>query len=105
MSIISDGFGEEPLWTPEGDAIIYRNVNKWIRVPITTEPEFKVGIPELEFEGPFLNVPGISWDTHPTERKYLVLMPENPQENVTELRVIENFDEFIKQRVPLPEAN
>jgi serine/threonine protein kinase/tetratricopeptide (TPR) repeat protein/WD40 repeat protein len=102
---ISNAFGEEPLWTPEGDAIVYRSKTKWFRVPVSGESDLVAGTPELEFEGPYLNVDGISWRAHPTERKYLVLMSGNRAENATELRVIENFDELVKQRAPLPEAN
>jgi len=50
---ISDDFGEEPIWSPKGDKLFYRNGDKWMVVSISTEPEFTHGPPKVFFEGPY----------------------------------------------------
>jgi Tol biopolymer transport system component len=46
---ISFDFGEEPIWSANGDELFYRNRDKWMAVSISTEPEFKAGTPEVVF--------------------------------------------------------
>ncbi|MHC4300176.1 MAG: protein kinase domain-containing protein [Planctomycetota bacterium] len=57
---ISNDFGEEPVWSPKGDKLFYRNGDKWMVVSISTEPEFAAGPPQVLFEGLYNNVPGVS---------------------------------------------
>jgi len=100
---ISDDFGEEPVWSPEGDELFYRNGDKWMVVSISTEPEFTAGTPQVLFEGPFNNVPDLSYDVAPDGR-FLVLQPEHDDSQVRELHVVANWFDELKRRVPSPEA-
>ena len=70
---ISDDFGEEQIFSPNGDELFYRNGDKWMVVSISTEPEFKPGTPQVLFEGPYKNVPGLSYDVVPDGQRFLVL--------------------------------
>jgi Tol biopolymer transport system component len=97
---ISDDFGEEPIFSPKGDELFYRNGNKWMVVSISTEPEFTPGTPQVLFEGPYNNVPGISYDVAPDGR-FLVLQPEYDDSEVRELHVVTNWFEELKRLVPL----
>ena len=51
-------------------------VNKWMVVSIPTEPEFKAGTPQVVFEGPYVNVSGLSYDVAPDGQRFLVLQPQ-----------------------------
>jgi serine/threonine-protein kinase len=104
VRLISDDFGEEPIWSPKGDELFYRNGDKWMAVSISTEPQFTSGIPQVLFEGPFNNVSGISYDVAPDGQRFLVLQPQYDDSQVRELRVVTNWFEELKQLVPLPEA-
>jgi Tol biopolymer transport system component len=53
---------EEAHWSVEGDAVIYRSMGEWWRVPLSFRPGPVPGTPELVMRGAFLNVPGKSWD-------------------------------------------
>jgi serine/threonine-protein kinase len=96
---ISDNFGSEPTFSPNGDELFYRNGDKWMVVSISTTPEFTAGTPQVLFEGPYNNVPGISYDVAPDGR-FLVLQPAYDDSEVRELHVVTNWFEEVKRLVP-----
>jgi len=98
---ISDDFGEEPIWSPKGNELFYRNGDKWMVVSISTEPEFAAGTPQVLFEGPYNNVPGLSYDVAPDGQRFLVLQPEYDDSQVKELHVVTNWFEELKRLVPI----
>ncbi len=94
---ISNGGGEEPVWTSTGREIIYRYGNQWWKVDVITEEGFiQPAAPKLLFEGPYLNCPGPSFDIAPDNR-LLVLKPVTLQHSSTELVIIENWFEELKR--------
>jgi len=97
---VSDGFGEEPIWSPTGDELYYRDGDKWMAVSISTEPEFATGVPRLLFEGPYLNVPGRSYDISPDGQRFVVLEPEHDDSAVQQIHVVLNWFEELKRLVP-----
>ena len=99
---ISFGLGEEPIWSPKGDELFYRSNNKWMVVSISTESEFKAGTPQLLFEGPYLNVSGMSYDIAPDGQRLLVLKSQYDDSQVRELHVVANWFEELKRLVPSP---
>jgi len=100
---ISYDLGEEPIWSPNGDELFYRSVNKWMVVSISTEPEFKAGTPQVVFEGPYINVSGLSYDVAPDGQRFLVLQPQYDDSQIRELHVVTNWFEELKRLVPSPE--
>jgi Tol biopolymer transport system component len=99
VRLISDNFGEEPIWSPKGDELFYRNGDKWMVVSISTEPGFTAGMPRVLFEGPFNNVSGISYDVAPDGQRFLVLKPEYDDSQVRELNVVTNWFKELKRLV------
>ena len=51
--MVSAEGGGEPVWSPDGDELFYRNGDKMFSVDIDTVPELRVGRPELLFEKRF----------------------------------------------------
>ena len=102
--MISNGFGEEPIWSPKRDELFYRSVNKWMVVSISTEPEFKAGTPQEVFKGSYINIGGLSYDVAPDGQRLLVLKPQFDDSQIRELHVVTNWFEELKQLVPSPEA-
>jgi len=100
VSQISYDLGEEPIWSPNGDELFYRSVNKWKAVSISTKPEFKAGTPQVVFEGRYVNVSGLSYDVAPDGQRFLVLQPEYDDSEVRELHVVLNWFEELKRLVP-----
>lgn len=71
---------------------------------VNLEPEFKAGTPRLLFEGPYVNVGGLSYDVAPDGRRFLVLQPAGPDAApVTHLNVVLNWFEEVKRKAgPAP---
>jgi len=101
---ISSDFGEEAIWSASGDELFYRNRDKWMVVPISTEPEFDAGMPEVVFKGPYINVSGLSYDVTPDGQRFLVLKPQYDDSQVRELHIVTNWFEELKRLAPSPEA-
>ncbi|MHC4433292.1 MAG: protein kinase domain-containing protein [Planctomycetota bacterium] len=97
---ISREFGEEPVWSIRGDRLFYRNRSKWMVVSISTKPEFEAGTPQVVFEGPYVNVAGLSYDVAPDGQRFLVLKPEYDDSQVRELHVVTNWFEELKRLAP-----
>jgi hypothetical protein len=101
---ISYDLGEEPIWSANGDELFYRNRDKWMVVSISTKPEFTAGTPQVVFEGPYLNVSGLSYNVAPDSQRFLVLQPQYDDSQIRELHVVTNWFEELKRLVPSPEA-
>jgi serine/threonine-protein kinase len=96
---ISAGYGEEPRWSAAGDEIFYRRGEQWLSVPVETDPEFEAGIPQVIFEGPYINVPGLSYDVTPdAQRFFLLKQPDQPP--ATRIHVVANWFEELKRLAP-----
>ena len=88
--IISSGYGEEPVWSEDGNEIFYRRGNEWLAVPVESNPDFVAGVPEVLFEGPYGNVPGLSYQVTQDGNNFLLLkQPE--QQPPTEIFLVTNW--------------
>ena len=96
---VSSEGGEEPLWSKDGRELFYRNGPKWMVAEVTTEPQFKASTPHMLFEGPYLNVPGVSYDVA-ADGRFLMLEENYKQPPTFQLQAILNWSEEVKRRVP-----
>ena len=71
---------------------------------IYTEPEFRTDPPQVVFEGPYINVSGLSYDVTSDGQRFLVLKPQYDDSQVRELQVVSNWFEELKRLVPSSEA-
>jgi serine/threonine-protein kinase len=98
---ISSGGGEEPIWSPDGQTLFYRNGLKWMSVAIQTQPEFQPATPQVMFEGPYLNVSGVSYDVAPDGQHFMMLEENIKQPPTAYVNVVFNWFEELKRRVPV----
>ena len=98
-TVSSDG-GEEPLWSPDGNKMVYRNGNDWLEVEVSTKPTFSIGTRKLLFNGPYINVSGYSYDISPDGKQFLLLKPVSSARTSTRLKVVKNWFEEVKRLVP-----
>lgn len=70
--IAIDG-GEEPVWSPDGNELFYRNGQRWMVVTTSTQPTFDASRPRLLFEGNCLNVSGLSYDLTADGRRFILI--------------------------------
>ncbi len=94
---ISNDGGREPIWSPDGSEIFYRNGRQMLVVEVTGENGFKASTPRVLFEGRFaFESTGLpNYDVAPDGQRFLMLTDSSP----TELRVIENFGEMVEERL------
>ena len=96
---ISNGGGEEPVWSHDWKEVFYRNGTKWMAADVRTAPEFSATPPRLLFTGPYVNVPGLSYDVGPDGRFVLIEGP--PEAPVTRFNVVLNWFDELKRLVPV----
>jgi Tol biopolymer transport system component len=94
--ISADG-GEEPIWSPKGDVVFYRIEDRWMEVPISFDPGLSAGKPKLIFQGPYLNIPGYSYDYDAVGDRFLLLQGPEEGPPPTEIRIIEGWQGHLGQ--------
>jgi len=100
---ISTEGGTEPVWNPNGRELFYRSGDKMMAVDITTEPSFAAGKPRVLFEGQYVPTPASfpNYDVTPDGQRFLMLKPsEQAQATPTQINVVLNWFEELKQKVP-----
>lgn len=101
---ISTEGGVEPLWNRNGRELFYRSGRKMMAVEIVTKPSFSAGTPKMLFEGAYQLLPTIStpnYDVSPDGQRFLMLKStEQAQPAPTQINVVLNWFEELKQKVP-----
>ena len=69
---VSVGGGWSPVWSRDGRELFYQAQGRLMVVPITTEPTFTLGTPEILFEGPYVSSLARSYDLAPDGRFLMV---------------------------------
>jgi serine/threonine-protein kinase len=100
--ISTDG-GTEPMWNPNGRELFYRTGDKMVAVDIATESSFSAGKPRMLFELQYVPTPATlpNYDVSPDGQRFLMLKPvEQAQAAPTQINVVLNWFEELKQKVP-----
>jgi len=99
-----------PLWSPDGQQLFYlTEENAVMAVAVETKPAFTLGTPKELFRGYFVNGygEGHPWDIHPDGKRFLMIKPsaatgdESAAEISRKINIVLNWDEELKQRVPI----
>jgi Tol biopolymer transport system component len=108
---ISTAGGGDPLWSPNGRELFYRNGDAVMAVAVEIEPTFKVGKPETLFRGtyiPFSPLEGHPWDiSRPDGKRFLMLkevastVKPAAAKTTQKINIVVNWFEELKQRVPV----
>ncbi len=99
---ISTEGGAEPVWNPNGRELFYRTENKMMVVDIGTQSSFSAGNPRILFSEPYLPTPIIpaNYDVSPDGQRFLMLKPSEQETAPTQINVVLNWFEELKQKVP-----
>jgi len=104
--ISTDG-GCEPLWSPDGRELYYRNPSgkKMMAVSFITEPNLRIGKPEFLFEGEYFlcSYWGRSYDLAPDGEQFLLITGIEQQLDSKHYNVVINWFEELKHLVPTKE--
>jgi len=100
---ISTEGGTEPVWNPKGRELFYRNAQKMMTVDYSAQPTFSASKPKMLFEGSYVSTPRSfpDYDVSPDGQRFLMLRPaEEAQAAPTQINVVLNWFEELKQKVP-----
>ncbi len=100
IPISTDG-GMEPVWSPDGKVLYYRDFsgNKMMAVSFNTEPELRVSQPRLLFEGKYYGGSpwGRNYDISPDGTRFIMITDESQSEKPTQINLILNWVEELKR--------
>ena len=104
---ISTNGGVEPVWSPDGRELFYRNTDQVLVVAIDTAEPFRASAPELLFVGAYdldasaggggVGVP--NYDIAPDGRRFLMV---KTADNAPQITVVLNWHQELVERVPIP---
>jgi len=98
---ISNDGGQELAWAPDGHELFYRSGDRMMAVDIVTRPTLKPGKPHVLFERVFAKGgPWRNYDVSLDGRRFLMLKPTKEDVPITQLNVVLNWLEELKQLVP-----
>jgi eukaryotic-like serine/threonine-protein kinase len=100
---ISTEGGTEPTWNRNGRELFYRSGDKMMAVDISTQPSFAPGKAKALFQGHYQPTPGTlpNYDVSPDGQRFLMIKPsEQGQVAPTQINVVLNWFEELKQKVP-----
>lgn len=100
--LISTEGGTEPVWSRNGRELFYLSGDKFMAVDIATQPTLSAGSPRLLFEGRYVtSLTGSSgYDISPDGQRFLRVQAIEPDLPATQINVVFNWFEELKQRVP-----
>ena len=97
---VSTNGGIEALWHPSEPRLFYRAGTRFFAVDWHVTSKFEAGTPRILFEGPVVDIPGYDLDISTDGERFLTLYnPQRFEPNPT-LRVITNFFDELRRRVP-----
>jgi hypothetical protein len=99
------------VWNPNGKELFYRSGDKMMAVDITTQPSFSLGKPRMLFVGTYVSTLNLfpnsvpNYDISPDGQRFLMLKPseQTSSSSLTQIVVVENWLEELKQKVPTGE--
>jgi serine/threonine-protein kinase len=87
--------GKMPVWTPDGDALVYRDGSRYYRLPVSTDSGFRAGRPALLVEGAFLET--FAWNHAIAPDGRLLVLLTSPEREARALRVITAFPSLVER--------
>jgi len=87
--MISNGGGSQPVWSPDGQTLFYRNANRMMTVSIETTPTLKAGIPQMLFNDTFEKelFDNHNYDIHPDGDRFVMIKSSQ----LMRIDVVENW--------------
>jgi len=104
--MLSSAGGTEPVWSPTGDEIFYREANRMMVVRVRTSPELSVERAEVLFDArsfaPGLTHLAPNYDVTADGQRF-VMVARGAPEGPAQVHLIQNWTEELKRLVPVEE--
>jgi len=88
--LVSQGYGEEPIWSRDGSTLFYRSLDRFMAVEVQTTPDLRVSDPREVLRGPYINIFHRSFDVWPDGQSLIVVEPAG-EETATSLEMIQGW--------------
>jgi serine/threonine-protein kinase len=108
IQISADG-GTDPVWSPDGKELYYRNGTKMMAVAVTTAPVFSAGKPQMLWSGDYTfglssscGIKGVtttSYDVSRDGQRFLMIKDRDSKLYATKVRVVLNWVEELAKIV------
>jgi hypothetical protein len=99
--------GSEPVWSPDGRELFYRQDERLIAVSVGTTPSLEVGLPRVLFEGNYVHDGGPNtpnYDVFPDGQRFLMIRAQagggTAEAAPPRIIVVQNWTEELKRLVP-----
>ena len=100
--LISTSGGTEPVWSPRGDELFYRNGDRMMAVPVQLGQALEAGTPVQLFEARYDREPAPSgsqsYDVSLDGQTFYMI--DNSQDRSSRIVVVENWLEELRRLVP-----
>jgi len=101
---ISTEGGTEPAWNRNGRELFYRSGDKMMALDVTTQPTFSAGKSKMLFERRYFTsdfpLVGTAYDVSADGQRFLMVKDAEQASAVTQINVVLNWFEELKQKVP-----
>jgi serine/threonine-protein kinase len=104
---VSTSGGVDPLWSPDGRELFYRNGEVVMAVSVKPDPTFSFETPKTLFRGTYVSTSAIDhhpWDISPDGKRFLMMKQSGSTgegfAGPRRINIILNWFEELKQRVP-----
>jgi serine/threonine protein kinase len=108
--VSTGGTDSQPVWSPEGKKLYYRNGDSMMVVDVGTDPINNLGKPKVLFQSENLPIESSilsSLDIHPDGKRFLMLKPvetmggESESNVPDKINIVLNWFEVLKEKVPV----
>ena len=104
QTISTDG-GQQPLWSPDGRELFYRNGDEMMVVPVEREPTFSAGAPEVLFDQQYyFDRSRRTYDLAPDGRFLMVkdsAVGDDAEGPAAQIILVQNWFEELRRLVPV----
>jgi hypothetical protein len=90
--LVSAGIGEEPIWNPTKNELVFRRGQGWYRVKYDDTGDFRASAPELMFEERYINIGGMEYRML-GDGSLVFLVSANTEETSDSLNFVVNWDQ------------
>ena len=96
---ISNGGGIAPRWTPNGDAVVFAQVDRLMEVPVTLEPTVTIGAPRVVLDARAMRPFVSAFDITPDGKSFLMVQrAQAPDQPTGMVSVVLNWAEEFKAK-------
>ena len=104
---VSRGYGDSPIWSPDGKELFYLNGDSVMAVSVETKSAFVPGTPKQLFRGNYIIQgmnEGTPWGISSDGKRFLMMKEadgSSAEGNSLRINIVLNWLEELKQRVPV----